>query len=71
MPVEEKLLHWKEAERKAVEAETQLRNLGDASTDMAAARLALRARTLRREADGLFGALMREITGEGRPTGGN
>ncbi|GAC1540982.1 MAG: hypothetical protein NVS2B4_20320 [Ramlibacter sp.] len=58
---EQRLEQWRQAEKAALDAEHEVARLGQGAASLEAAALFLNAKTLRRQADREFGAILRAI----------
>jgi hypothetical protein len=59
--IKERIQQWKDVERRAREAEEELRRVGHAAADPSVAKLAVTAAALRQEANRLFTEAMRSV----------
>ena len=61
MSIEDRLQHWRQAEKAAMDAEHAVARLGQAAADQRAGDLFLKAKMLRQQADREFGLVLRDI----------
>lgn len=62
VPIEQRLIHWRELDRAALAAEADVQELGQSAADPRARDLYLNAKTLREQADREFAAILRGVT---------